>query len=74
MENDLKNKNQNNNQNNELTLNSSYDKNKELLLKLLKEKLDTKLCKLEKRHKNQISIMKLTADSVKNITNWSSHG
>ena len=71
MENDLKNKNQNNNQNNELTLNSSYDKNKELLIKLLKEKLDTKLCKLEKRHKNQISIMKLTADSVKNITNWS---
>ena len=53
--------------------NSSFqnDKNKELLMKLLKEKLDTRLLKLEKRFKTHLSIMKITTEDIKNITNWS---
>ena len=72
MENDLdKNKNENIIQLNPVQLNSIYDKNKELLINLLKEKLDTKLCKLEKKHKNYDTIIKLTKKEVKNITDWS---
>ena len=53
--------------------NSSFqnDKNKELLMKLLKEKLDTRLLKLEKRFKTHLSIMKIATEDIKNITNWS---
>ena len=43
---------------------------KELLLKLLKEKLDIRLCKLEKRHKNKITIMSTTTEDIKIITDW----
>ena len=72
MENDLEQKNnKNNNQTNTVPLNSSYDTNKQLLIKLLKEKLDTRLCRLEKRNKNHIAMMKMTTEDIKNITDWS---
>ena len=38
----------------ETTTNSEYNNCKELLIKLLKEKLDTRIIKLEKRHKMHI--------------------
>ena len=49
---------------------SKYENQKELLLKLLKEKLDLKLCKLEKRDKNQCSIIRSTTEDIKFITYW----
>lgn len=50
--------------------NPQNNKNKELLIKLLKEKLDTRLLKLEKRHKNHHFIMKQTTDEIRTITDW----
>ena len=73
MENDLEQKNKNNDKMNTVPFNSPYDKYKELLMKLLKEKLDTKLCRLEKRHKNHNTILKITTEEIKNITDWSSN-
>lgn len=69
----MDNKNYNNDNNNTKKESSStkYDQNKELLIKLLKEKLDTRILKLEKRHKFQSSLMKLTTDTIQNITEWS---
>jgi len=49
---------------------SKYNNNKELLIKLLKEKLDSRIIKLEKRHKTHISIMKLTTGTIDEITEW----
>lgn len=71
MESELDKNIKNNKQLNTVPPNSSYDKNKELLIQLLKEKLDTKLCRLEKRHKIQLTIMKLTTCEVEKITSWS---
>ena len=50
--------------------NSKYNNSKELLIKLLKEKLDSRIIKLEKRHKTHISIMKLTTGTIDEITEW----
>ena len=66
--------NNNNNQtNNSDSQNNSlkYEKSKELLMKLLKEKLDTRLFKLEKRHKNHFTTMRSTTQDIKIITEWS---
>ena len=71
MENNSNKTNDNYNQLNLVPLKSLHDKNKELLIKLLKEQLDTKLCRLEKKQKNYDTIMKLTKKEVKNITEWS---
>ena len=62
----------NNSINNNKIINTStqYDKNKELLSKLLKEKLDIRLIKLEKRHKNHFSIMKQTTEEIKKFSEW----
>ena len=49
---------------------SKYNNSKELLIKLLKEKLDSRIIKLEKRHKTHISIMKLTTGTIDEITEW----
>ena len=54
----------------ETTSNSKYNNSKELLIKLLKEKLDSRIIKLEKRHKTHISIMKLTTVTIDEITEW----
>ena len=51
-------------------VNTKYENNKELLIKLLKDKLDIGLCRLEKRHKIHFSIMRSTTEEIKNITNW----
>ena len=50
---------------------SKYEKSKELLIKLLKEKLDTRLFKLEKRHKNHFTTMRSATHDIKIITEWS---
>jgi hypothetical protein len=50
---------------------SKYEKSKELLMKLLKEKLDTRLFKLEKRHKNHFTTLRSTKQEIKIITEWS---
>ena len=73
MENDLEQKNKNNDKINAVPFNSPYDTYKDLLMKLLKEKLDTKLCRLEKRYKNHNTVMKKTTEEIKNITDWSSN-
>ena len=49
---------------------SKYNNSKELLIKLLKEKLDSRIIKLKKRHKTHISIMKLTTGTIDEITEW----
>ena len=54
----------------ETTSNSKYNNSKELLIKLLKEKLDSRIIKLEKRHKTHMSIMKLTTGTIDEITEW----
>ena len=54
----------------ENTTSSKYNNSKELLIKLLKEKLDSRIIKLEKRHKTHISIMKLTTGTIDEITEW----
>ena len=53
--------------------NSKYNNSKELLIKLLKEKLDSRIIKLEKRHKTHISIMKLTTGTIDEITEWANN-
>jgi len=57
----------------ENTTNSKYNNSKELLIKLLKEKLDSRIIKLEKRHKTHISIMKLTTGTIDEITEWANN-
>lgn len=57
----------------ENTTNSKYNNSKELLIKLLKEKLDSRIIKLEKRHKTHISIMKLTTGIIDEITEWANN-
>ena len=52
--------------------NKISEKNKEILLKLLKEKLEIKITKLEKRHKNQTNVMKIATETIQNITDWAS--
>ena len=74
MENNSQKINKDNNQTNDsLSQNSSskYETSKELLIKLLKEKLDTRLLKLEKRHKNHFTTMRSTTEEIKFITDWS---
>ena len=58
------------NKNNELNTNYNYQiyKHKDLLQRLLKEKLDTKLSILEKRSKLHISILSDSSKTVKNLT------
>ena len=50
---------------------SKYKKSKELLMKLLKEKLDTRLFKLEKRLKNHFTTLRSTTQEIKIISEWS---
>ena len=73
MKNNLVKENKNNYQINKLSniVSSKIDKNKDLLIKLLKEQLDIRLTKLEKRNKNHLIVIKLTSDEIRNITNWS---
>ena len=74
MENNLEKTNINNEQTNNKvsnTLTTNFMKNKELLLKIIKETIDTRLIKLEKRNKNHLSIIELTKEEIKRITNWS---
>ena len=74
MENNLEKTNNNNEQTNNKDSNiliTKYEKNKELLIKILKESLDNRLVKLEKRNKTHLSIIELTKLEIKKITNWS---
>ena len=70
MENTSKNIKENKKEEKENINNEKYNNNKELLIKLLKEKLDSRIIKLEKRHKTHISIMKLTTGTIDEITEW----
>ena len=63
-------KNQSNTQISQNTSTTKYENQKELLLKLLKEKLDARLCKLEKRHKNHQAIIRSTTEDIKIINDW----
>lgn len=51
--------------------NIQNNKNKELLMKIIKEKLDIKISRLERRNKMQLAILNITNQTVKNITEWS---
>ena len=51
--------------------NESTKKSKELLLTLIKQKLETKLSKLERRNKMHLNIMNITTQTIKDITDWS---
>lgn len=50
---------------------SSLEKNKELLISLIKQKLEMRLSKLERRNKMHLTLMNVTIQSVKEITDWS---
>ena len=65
MENDLEKSNNND------KISNKFEKNKELLIKIIKENIDNRLIKLEKRNKNHISIIELTKGEITRITNWS---
>ena len=47
------------------------DKNKELLISLIKLKLENRLSKLERRNKMHLNIMNITTQTIKDITKWS---
>ena len=47
------------------------EKNKELLVSILKQKLETRLSKLERKNKIHMTIMNTTSKIIKDITNWS---
>ena len=51
--------------------NIQNNKNKELLMKIIKEKLDIKISRLERRNKMQLTILNITNQTVKDITEWS---
>ena len=51
--------------------NESTKKSKELLLTLIKQKLETRLSKLERRNKMHLNIMNITTQTIKDITDWS---
>ena len=51
--------------------NESTKKSKELLLTLIKQKLETRLSKLERRNKMHLNLMNVTTQSIKEITDWS---
>ena len=50
---------------------SSLEKNKELLISLIKQKLEMRLSKLERRNKMHLTLMNVTIQTVKEITDWS---
>jgi len=50
---------------------STLEKNKELLISLIKQKLEMRLSKLERRNKMHLTLMNVTIQSVKEITDWS---
>ena len=50
---------------------SISEKNKELLISLIKQKLNMRLSKLERRNKMHLTLMNLTIQTVKEITDWS---
>ena len=50
---------------------SEIEKSKELLISILKQKLDMRLSKLERRNKMHLNLMNVTTQSIKEITDWS---
>ena len=57
--------------NNENKKSSEPDKNKELLISLLKQKLENRIIKLERRNKIHLNLMHETTQTIKEITEWS---
>ena len=49
--------------------NESTKKSKELLLTLIKQKLETRLSKLERRNKMHLNIMNITTQTINNSNN-----
>ena len=57
--------------NNEKKKNSDPSKNKEILITLLKQKLENRIIKLERRNKIHLNLMNETTQTIKKITEWS---
>ena len=47
------------------------NKNKELLISLIKQKLENRLSRLERRNKMHLSLINVTTQTIKDITEWS---
>ena len=57
--------------NNESTKKSEIEKSKELLVSIIKQKLEMRLSKLERRNKMHLNLMNITTQTIKDITEWS---
>jgi len=57
--------------NNENKKSSELEKNKELLIKLLKQKLENRIYNLERRNQMHLNLMNVTIHTIKEITKWS---
>ena len=57
--------------NNESNKKLKNEKYKELLLSIIKEKLELRLSKLELRNKKHLNLMNFTTKAIKEITDWS---
>ena len=57
--------------NNENKKREEINKNKELLISLIKQKLENKLLRLERRNKMHLSLINVTTQTIKDITEWS---
>ena len=56
--------------NNENKKNMESQKYKDLLISLIKQKLDNKLSKLERRNKMHLTLLNITTQTVKDISQW----
>ena len=56
--------------NNENEKNMDSQKYKDLLISLIKQKLDNKLSKLERRNKMHLTLLNITTQTVKDISQW----
>ena len=57
--------------NNENKKREEINKNKELLISLIKQKLENRLSRLERRNKMHLSLISVTTQTIKDITEWS---
>ena len=57
--------------NNENKKREEINKNKELLISLIKQKLENRLSRLERRNKMHLSLINVTTQTIKDITEWS---
>ena len=59
--------------NNENEKNMDSQKYKDLLRTLIKQKLDNKLSKLERRSKMHLTLLNITTQTVKDISQWANN-